>query len=305
MKPNCFIVGAPKCATTALAEYLAKHPSVYLSPQKEPMFWCTDVGAGRHEMRPRNVAEYEALFRHADPAKHRVVLEASTGYLRSDVAVVRLLDYASEARMIAMVRDPVEVAHAFHMEQVYVGLEPERDFERAWRLQDERAAGSSVPEGTSADQLMYRDVAALGSQLTRLFARVPDGQRMVLLQEDLRTDPDTALGAVLEFLCLTNADDLVLESLHGARVQRFPTVAQFVLHPPAPLARPIRALRLGLLQHPRIPGVAMVKRFARRDQGRDLLRREFEDALRSHFAPEVERLEALLDRDLAHWKRVD
>jgi hypothetical protein len=36
-KPNFFIVGAPKCGTTALSEYLRSHPDVFFSSPKEPL----------------------------------------------------------------------------------------------------------------------------------------------------------------------------------------------------------------------------------------------------------------------------
>ncbi len=41
-RPNFFIVGAPKCGTTAWVRYLEDHPDVYFSPSKEPHYFCTD-----------------------------------------------------------------------------------------------------------------------------------------------------------------------------------------------------------------------------------------------------------------------
>ena len=43
-KPNFFIVGAPKCGTTALYEYLRPHPNIFMPKVKEPHFFATDLG---------------------------------------------------------------------------------------------------------------------------------------------------------------------------------------------------------------------------------------------------------------------
>ena len=42
-KPNLFIVGAPKCGTTALSEYLRQHPNVFMTNPKEPNFFADDM----------------------------------------------------------------------------------------------------------------------------------------------------------------------------------------------------------------------------------------------------------------------
>ena len=58
-RPNFFIVGAPKCGTTALYEYLRPHPNVFMSPVKEPHFFATDLGEYPFV---RTWEEYTALF---------------------------------------------------------------------------------------------------------------------------------------------------------------------------------------------------------------------------------------------------
>jgi hypothetical protein len=57
-KPNFFILGAPKCGTTSLAEWLGTHPNIFLSAVKEPHFFNTDDRRG-----VMTLATYEDLFR--------------------------------------------------------------------------------------------------------------------------------------------------------------------------------------------------------------------------------------------------
>lgn len=42
-KPNFFIVGAAKAGTTSLYHYLEQHLDVYMTPIKEPYFFCKDI----------------------------------------------------------------------------------------------------------------------------------------------------------------------------------------------------------------------------------------------------------------------
>ena len=81
--PNFFIVGAPKCGTTALYEYLRAHPNVFMPELKEPHFFAKDLGG---YPRIKTLEAYRELFE-ARAAQHLAVGEASVYYLRSAVAI--------------------------------------------------------------------------------------------------------------------------------------------------------------------------------------------------------------------------
>src|SRR3954453_5726372 len=82
-RPTFMIVGAPKCGTTAMYEYLQTHPQVFISDPKEPHFFSEDLGAHRSIF---NRKEYDALFSAAGP-HHLAVGEASAWYLHSSTAL--------------------------------------------------------------------------------------------------------------------------------------------------------------------------------------------------------------------------
>jgi hypothetical protein len=71
-KPNFFIVGAPKCGTTALYEYLRGHPSIFMPKYKEPHFFAQDLGT---YPLIKTADAYAALFAEAEP-RHTAVGEA-------------------------------------------------------------------------------------------------------------------------------------------------------------------------------------------------------------------------------------
>src|SRR4051812_16580249 len=83
-RPNLFIVGAPKAATTSLYDYLSGHPEVFMCPTKEPLYFCPDVRSGRNVNRlehPRDEARYLEMYADAGNAKR--LGEATTRYLVS------------------------------------------------------------------------------------------------------------------------------------------------------------------------------------------------------------------------------
>jgi len=104
-KPDFFIVGAARCGTTALFNYLAAHPAVFLPERKEPGYFCTDL---RTYGEVATLTEYEALFSPALP--HALTGEASVLYLYSKVAIGQIMAHNVNAKIIAMLRNPIEAA---------------------------------------------------------------------------------------------------------------------------------------------------------------------------------------------------
>lgn len=283
------MLGAPKCATTALAQWLSEHPEVYFSPRKEPHFFNRDAIPGT-----ATLADYEALFAGADD-RHKAVGEGSTHYLYSRVAVRNILEYSPDARFIVCLRNPVEMAPALHNECLRQGWETVRSFEKAWRLQAHRRAGRRIPLTARGDpeRLQYSAYCRLGEQLERLYGQVERGRVLTVLVDDLRRDTAREYRRVLEFLQV--ADD-------GR--ERFPVVN------PAPQTRSV-ALALAIrgtslirdaLWLPKDWGLAnAMRRLNARESNRAPLDGELKDELRAHFADDIERLAGLLGRDLSHW----
>lgn len=152
--PDLFVLGAPKCGTTSLYSWLATHPCVFFPADKEHNFFNTDL------QRPsRPTAEmYARMF--GDVADESVVVgEASTSYLRSQVAVPAILDYSPAARFIVCLRNPVEMHVSLHAEYLRTSRETERDPLAAWRLQEARKRGESIPHACyEPSDLQYGEV---------------------------------------------------------------------------------------------------------------------------------------------------
>ena len=303
-KPNLFVVGAPKCGTSALTAYLDHHPQVFICNPKEPFFWSSDYPGLRRRHGMNSLSAYTALFADATD-EHLVVGEGSTNYLRSSDAIPQILDFNPEARFIAMLRNPVEVVHAFHSELLFSYIEDVAEFETAWRLQEARQRGESIPRRCEAPQfLQYAEVASYCPQVERFFELVPASQRQVIVFDDFASDTAGVFQETQRFLGLEPMAKESFERVNAAHVHRSQLIARLVLNPPPPLRPVVNGLRR-LARRQKGGWIDKAKHWMRRPQKRTRLTAEFRRELADFFYDDVQRLSGLLDRDLMHWVNPD
>lgn len=296
-KPNFFIVGAPKCGTTAMSEYLRSHPNVFMSDPKEPCFFSRDVGPSIY----RSTDEYLDLFNRATPSQS-VVAEASTQYIYSRHALSNIRVFQPSAKLMVMLRRPAELVYAFHGQMFKQGYESERDFETAWGLQQTRAAGRSLPPGCKdAHLLQYKWIGSLGSQMENLFRLFPKEQIHVTFFEDFAADTAREYRRLLSFLELPDDDRRDFPRINEAVQYKWPWLGQFPQRMRRSVAMPLAALRrktgfqgTGILK--------MLNHLNAETRPRPPLRPEFHCHLEEVFSDEVKLLEGLLGRDLSAWR---
>src|SRR5919199_141812 len=133
--PDFLVIGAPKAGSTALHAALARHPALCLSAVKEPKFFLTDGpppmtgGPGDPQTYREHVwrrCDYEALFDAAPPGMLRG--ESTPFYLYDLAAQTRIHALIPQAKLIAILRDPIERAHSNWTHLWSTGLEPVGDF---------------------------------------------------------------------------------------------------------------------------------------------------------------------------------
>ncbi len=198
-KPNLFIVGAPKSGTTALSQYLGEHPQVFMSTPKEPHYFATDFPEKRVVTTEE---EYLELFDQAGP-EIQAVGEASVWYLYSKSALSNIRAFDPSARIVVMLRNPVELVYSMHSQHVASVNEDEADFATAWSLNDERKRGMHVPRHCRDVQLLYYDeIGKLGEQLERVLCLFPAEQVKTIFFEAFASDTGGVYRDLLEFLRL-------------------------------------------------------------------------------------------------------
>lgn len=289
-KPNFFVLGAPKCGTTSLVSWLSQHPSVFMSPEKEPHHFNTDMA---HRQYPKRDS-YERLFAGANN-QHIAVGEASVWYLYSQDAVMNIEAYADNPRYIVCLRNPAEMAYALHEQQVFSGNEDCLDFESAWRMADRRRAGDDIPRhATDPTTLIYPDACALGRQLQRLLGTVEAGRVHIVWLDMLSLQPRTEFEQVQTFLRLKPDADIRLHAMNLSK-QRRSAALVMVMQMLGRVKSQLGMTRsLGMLR--------WMDAVNRKPNQREPLDEAFAKELTAHFRDEVRLLEDLTNRDLSDWK---
>jgi hypothetical protein len=298
VKPNFFIVGAPKCGTTALYEYLRPHPNIFIPGIKEPHFFAKDLGS---YPRIKTMEEYTGLFA-AATEQHRSVGEASVYYLRSSVALANIHQYNPGARIIAMFRNPVEMVYSLHSQLLDWAEESEPDFETAWRLQERRRSGLDLPGRSRGSFLVqYEEVGRFGAQTERLLSIFPRDQVKLILYDDFTASPAKAYRETLEFLGVPHDGRTEFPRINENKRARMSWLRRLYRKPPAVLRGAVRSLKQAVGAE-EVAGLQkkIVELNTVRER-RPPLSAQFRAELVETFREEVSLLSRLLNRDLSHW----
>jgi hypothetical protein len=293
--PDFFIAGAAKCGTTALFEYLSRHPSVFMPRIKEPKFFCTDV---KTKGGVYSSDAYEALF--ASAPANSLTGEASTLYLYSKVAIERIMKLNPSAKMIVMLRYPVDAAHSLHTARWSYGHENIADFEEAWHAQASRLMGERIPpRWPDPATLQYGSIYRYVPQVRRLMEHVPESQRHFVIYEDLFADSRRHYAEILEFLNLASDGRTAFPIVNPAMGSRSLRLEQLLRRPPPwlkSLYAPLRPIFQSTGLHP----AGLMRRLNSTPAQKSNLRPEFRAELAHYFAADIRELEGLLGRAL--WR---
>lgn len=302
LKPNVYIIGAPKCGTTALSFYLSSHPQVFLCDPKEPFYWCDDFPELAARRGFENLDQYMRLFDKADATVHRAIMEGSTHYLKSTRAIPRINEFQPESKFVAMLRNPVEVVYAYFGQMRLGFQEDQADFESAWRLIGERRKGNQIPDGCyAAYNLFYDEFAFYADALERFFAEVPGERRKVILFDDFKDDPAAVYRDTLRFLELRDDGRVDFPTVLGASENRLSSLHRLMVQPPKPLrpiVNPIRSIvKATFSQEQRLK----MRELFRRKKKREPLSPELIAELADHFKDDIVRTGEIIGRDLSAW----
>lgn len=292
-KPNFFIVGAPKCGTTALASYLGEHNQVCMSQPKEPHYFNTDVWY----QRITSEKDYARCFDKANTS-HIAVGEASVFYLHSNVAISRIIDFNPDAKFIVMIRNPVDLVYSYHEQLVFNGDENIRDFHSAWLAQIDREEGARLPFHFNGNPMIfqYKQIGLLSERLKRLFDVAGKEKVHLIVMDDMKSDMLNVYRYTLEFLGVPYDGRTDFPRVNESKV----TASKAILHGTRLLGRIRRQLGL-----PRIGSSLMEKVYKINTSPRERvpLPNRFRAELAEVYGDEITELSKLIGRDLDHWKK--
>jgi hypothetical protein len=310
--PNFFIVGAPKAGTTSLCAYLEQHPQVYMSPLKETHYFAFEVRPEnfsteerpriardlcaleeylRSDMRERrfgglvsNWEDYLKLFQNV--SDEIAIGEATPHYLWSETAARNIAARIPHARIIIILRNPVDRAFSDYLHMVAVGA-----IRRSFREQicaNLRCVNKQI--GTAWPFLEY---GHYHEQVKRYLNEFPRSQIHISLYEELERAPGLLISDLFAFLGVDPGFAVDVAQRHNEpRIPKLAGAVYFLkkwrvwpyLRNLAP--RPLRPRLRSLLVRSRV-SLAM-----------EPADRAF---LTDYYCDEIGKLATLVDRDLSSW----
>lgn len=179
MKPDFVLIGAAKCATTAISNLLSQHPEIFMI-SKETHFFSRD------EVYAQGIEWYESLYQAAGDRQIRG--ERNNCYAMKEVypeTVARMADYNPDLKLIYCVRHPIERIESYWIQKrSHGGEDVHFDFNTAVRVnQDWLVDGSNYWQ-----------------QLNAFRQRFSDDQILILFYEDFKADPSAVMRHCFSFL---------------------------------------------------------------------------------------------------------
>jgi hypothetical protein len=293
--PNFLIVGAKKSGTTSLYYYLKQHPDIYMPDVKEPDFF-TD-GAPRAV---RTLREYQELF--AGWNGQKALGEASTSYLPSQNAANKVFRLLPEAKIIIVLRNPVDVAYSmWGMMHLDYGLEKlsfsEALQEESRRMRDKGFLSSC---GSWPGNFFYLHLGLYYEQVKRYIDIFGPEKVQVHIFEEFKEDPLKSCRQIFDFLGVDHDFVPIVEKHNIAAISKS-RVFQRLLAKPHPflmniywrLPHRVRILVYQMLQ--------FVYKLNRKTAPRPPLDKTYRKELKAKYMRDIQRLERLLSKDLSVW----
>jgi len=298
VRPTFLIVGAPKSGTTSLYHYLNQHPQVCMSRPKETRFFELEYHRG---MRFYSQTYFK------DCQGQAAIGEASPSYLYLPYVPARIKQQLPDAKLVAILRNPVDRAFSHWWMTFSMGAE-KLSFEAAIKANLEQLRSGFSFDGADGEQLWresiywgqtqrtvrrrwYLDMGHYAKQLERYLALFPRSQMKVLLFSDLLQSPSALTSELAGFLGVS---------------------PEFELTDRAPRMAATPAIGLPLVRLARVTGTQqlipksirswlgqLLRRFSRKPSMTPSVR----DWLVEYYYAYNRELESILFRDLSHWDR--
>lgn len=298
--PNFFIVGAAKSGTTAIYHYIKQHPEIFMSPVKEPNFFALDGKQARFDGPGDNdyinsfsihsLEKYKSLFDNATNAIS--VGEASPSYLYSPIAPKNIYKCIPQAKIIIILRNPVDRAYSQYRHFRRDSREPCSNFFKAFSLSRERLLNNWE---------WFWDYEGFGyyySQVKRYYDLFDETNIKIYLYDDLKEDATLILKDLFGFLNVNQHFKPDTTTKHN--VSNFVTydrIQAFLEDPHHSLKRVLTPFLHKTL------GINLTKRASRyiKEQYSARIKNQIRHKLIPLYKKDIKNLQYLIERDLSIW----
>ena len=219
--PDFVIIGGQRCGTTSLYEALSRHQDVVPSFRKEIHYF--DIHYERGDK------WYRANFPVRARLRRRITGEATPNYLAIPEAPQRMARVVPDARLIALLRNPVERAHSAWKLRTYERVE-KRPFSEA--IEDEIVGVTRTWEGVSdarqelwrrSKRFAYLDKSRYAEHLAKWREHFAPDRLLIIQSEKLFALPEETLRAIEDFLGVRDDPNVALPRVNYTRPSEIDT----------------------------------------------------------------------------------
>ncbi len=294
-KPDFFIVGAPKCGTTALDFQLSLHPEIFMAP-KEKHYFGGDIVIHLELMRE---VDYCNLF---TPATLKQVCgESSVWYLYSEQAVLKIHRFNPKAKIIIILRNPIEMLPSLHSQFLYDGDELIADFKDALLKDIERIKkGQKWKYRTfEKDRPGFINSVLYYNQVRRYLRVFGSEQVLIILHSEMKENFENSYRSILEFLQVGTDFIPSKKNLNVSKKIKNTNLHFFSKQPPEKLrtifrtAVPFKSIRQRL--------ITFIESLNVSEQPRVEIDTEVKELIISHTKNDILMLSKLINKDLSSW----
>lgn len=289
--PDFLIIGAPKCGTTALHNFIEQHPDIALA-KKEIHFFGKDLG---YTVPRPQLKKYTKYFK-----SDKLNGDSSVWYLYSDTIFKELDALNISPKLIVMLRNPIEVAYAMHSQNLMDANEDEPNFEKALQLEPLRKTGKKLPPKTDLPRAsLYTTTADFLPRIQFLLSNYDNNKVFFGLQEELLENPKKFMQSIELFLSLKEFDDYHFEKVNSNKVIKNKTLHNSIKKPSRFKKRLIRTL----IPHKGIRSRIIHKLYESNfnEASRTALSAESEIKLKTQFHHNTSQLGKLINKNIDHW----
>ncbi len=297
MLPNFLVVGAAKSGTTSLYHYLKQHPEIYMSPMKEPQFFCffnnkpqfqgpSSLGYNRGYI--SDLTTYEDLFNKV--TCERAIGECSTFYLYYPNTAKTIKHYLPDVKIIIILRNPVERAYSFYLFAIMKGIET-LSFEEGLSSEKDRLINNWVPIH------YYKSFGLYYQQVKKYIDTFGRDKVKIYLFEDLSNEPIDMLRDIWDFLDVDNKSipDLSIQNRTGLPKIK---IVDYITHKP---------FAFKSLVKPYIPQVVLkrIRKLIIKSNyaydNKPKMSEKTREFLKGIFRDDILKLQSLIQMDLSGW----
>ena len=302
--PDFFLVGAPRCGTTALSIYLTRNPQVCFARPKEPHYFAkiSDI-PGADELKRDYLDRH---FSHCT-AEHRALGEGSVSYLYAPGAIERILHFNPKAKFIVQLRNPLKMLPSYHLRMQFLLQEDETDFGTAWAHEAARKKGENIPRHCLEPRLLYySEVAKYGAQIEQLFKVAGREQTHVIVFDDFVSDTLGVYRRLLEFLDLDYDGQTGFERRFGSHMYRYRWLQQLLFVPATSDGKIVESLQRRTRKYNKDGSkkqgiMKKIMKLNKITMSPEPMAPHVAGIVGEALRPDIQHLSRLLDRDLGHW----